>query len=63
VCFVVSKTTSELERAILTTLFLPVQKTPTVGVPGRADLQRAFLLDVPTIPSSALAVATDGESL
>jgi hypothetical protein len=44
-------------------MFLPVQKTPTVGVPGRADLQRAFLLDVPTVPSSALAVATDGESL
>jgi hypothetical protein len=27
--FVVCKTTSELERAILSTLFLPVQKTPT----------------------------------
>jgi hypothetical protein len=28
VCFLVHKTISELERAILTTLFLPVQKTP-----------------------------------
>jgi hypothetical protein len=27
--FVVCKTTLELERVILTTLFLPVQKTPT----------------------------------
>jgi hypothetical protein len=31
VCFVVRKTTSELERVILTTLFLPVQKTLTGG--------------------------------
>jgi hypothetical protein len=29
VCFVVHKTISELEHAILTTLFLPVQKTLT----------------------------------
>jgi hypothetical protein len=29
VCFIVRKTISELECVILTTLFLPVQKTPT----------------------------------
>jgi hypothetical protein len=29
VCFVVHKTVLELEHMILTTLFLPVQKTPT----------------------------------
>jgi hypothetical protein len=32
VCFVVRKTSSELEHMILTILFLPVQKTPTVGM-------------------------------
>jgi hypothetical protein len=35
VCFVVHKTTSELERVILTTLYLAGAKTSTVGVPGR----------------------------
>jgi hypothetical protein len=34
VCFVVSMTTSELEHAILTTLFLLVQKTPTHYCPS-----------------------------
>jgi hypothetical protein len=29
-CFVVRKTILKLERVILTTLFLPVQKTPTM---------------------------------
>jgi hypothetical protein len=29
VCFIVHKTISELEHAILTIMFLPVQKTPT----------------------------------
>jgi hypothetical protein len=35
VCFVVCKTISELKCAILTILFLPVQKTLTVGALGR----------------------------
>jgi hypothetical protein len=35
VCFVVHKTTSELEHVMLTTMILPVQKTPTVGTLGR----------------------------
>jgi hypothetical protein len=35
VCFVVHKNTSELERMILTTMFLLVKKTLTVGAPGR----------------------------
>jgi hypothetical protein len=35
VCFVVCNTISELECTILTTLFLLVQKTPTVGAPRR----------------------------
>jgi hypothetical protein len=37
-CFVVCKTTSELERAILTTLLLPVQKTPTRLVLSKSSL-------------------------
>jgi hypothetical protein len=35
VCFVVRKTISELERVILTTLFLLVQTTLIVGMLGR----------------------------
>jgi hypothetical protein len=42
-CFVVHKTTSELKRAILTTLFLPMQKTPTVGMLGREIYSVLFL--------------------
>jgi hypothetical protein len=34
--FVVHKTISELEYVILTTMFLLVQKTPIVDMPGRA---------------------------
>jgi hypothetical protein len=43
VCFVVCKTISKLERAILTTLFLPVQKTSTVDVPGMGICSVLFL--------------------
>jgi hypothetical protein len=43
VCFVVHKTISELERVILTTLFLPVQKTPIVGALGREICSVLFL--------------------
>jgi hypothetical protein len=42
-CFVVHKTTSELERAILTTLFLLMQKTLTVGMLGREIYSVLFL--------------------
>jgi hypothetical protein len=35
VCFIVCRTTSELERVILTTLYLAGTKTLTVGAPGR----------------------------
>jgi hypothetical protein len=43
VCFVIRKTISELERVIFTTLFLPVQKTPSVGVPRRGICGVLFL--------------------
>jgi hypothetical protein len=42
-CFVVHKTTSKLERATLTTLFLSVQKTPTVGMLGGGICSVLFL--------------------
>jgi hypothetical protein len=42
-CFVVRKTTSKLEHMILTTLLVPVQKTPTVGTPGRGICSMLFL--------------------
>jgi hypothetical protein len=40
-----------------------VQKTPTVGAPGRGILQRAFPLYVPMVPSPTLVVAASGERL
>jgi hypothetical protein len=43
VCFVVHKIILELERAILTTLFLPVQKKPTIGTSGRGIYNVLFL--------------------
>jgi hypothetical protein len=43
VSFVVRKTTLELERVILTTLFLPVQKTPIVGTARRGICSMLFL--------------------
>jgi hypothetical protein len=52
VCFVVRKTISELECAILITMFLSVQKTPTVGTSGRGIYSVLFPLDVPMVPSS-----------
>jgi hypothetical protein len=62
-CFIVHKTTSELERAILTTLFLLVQKTSRVGVPGRGICSALFHLDIPMIPPTAITIAADGERL
>jgi hypothetical protein len=42
-CFVFHKTISKQECAILTTLFLPVQKTLTVGMPVRGICSVLFL--------------------
>jgi hypothetical protein len=57
VCFVVHKTTSELEHAILTIMFLPVQKTPTVGALGRGICSILFPLYVSMFSSFAITVA------
>jgi hypothetical protein len=63
VCFVVLKTTSELERVILTTLYLASAKNTNSCCARKGDLQRAFPLDVLMVPSSVLTAITDGEPL
>jgi hypothetical protein len=62
-CFVVNKTTLELERMILTTLYLVGAKNTDSWHVRKGDLQRAFPLDVSMVPSFTLAVAANGECL
>jgi hypothetical protein len=63
VCFIVHKTTSEQERAILTTLYLVgVENTDSWRVRKR-DLQHAFLLDVSMVPSLKLSFVANGNCL
>jgi hypothetical protein len=52
VCIVVHKTTTELERAILTTLYLAGAKNTNSWHARKGDLQRAFPLDVLMAPLS-----------
>jgi hypothetical protein len=63
VCFIIHKTTLELERAILTTLYLASAKNTDSWHTRKGDLQRAFPLDVPMVPSSTPTVSADGERL
>jgi hypothetical protein len=63
VCFVVHKTILEQERAILTTLYLTGAKNIDSWHIRKGDLQHAFPLDVPMVPSSALTVAVSSERL
>jgi hypothetical protein len=58
VYFVVCKTIPEQECTILTTLYLAGARRARKG-----DLELAFPLDVPMVPSMALAVTADGEHL
>jgi hypothetical protein len=62
-CFIVHKTISELERVILTALYLTDAKNIDSWRDRKGDLQRAFPLDVLMVPSSTLAITTDGEHL
>jgi hypothetical protein len=48
---------------ILTTLYLIGAKNTDSWCARKGDLQGAFPLDVPMVPSSALAITTDGECL
>jgi hypothetical protein len=63
VCFVVHKTISKQEHAILTTLYLTGTKNTDSWRATKGDLQCAFPLDVPMVASSALTIATDSERL
>jgi hypothetical protein len=48
-CFIIHKTTSELERVILTILYLAGAKNTNCWHAKKGDLQRAFPLDVPMV--------------
>jgi hypothetical protein len=62
-CYVVRKTTLELEHMILTTLY-PIGATNTDSwCTRKGDLQRSFPLDISIVPSSVLFVAADNEHL
>jgi hypothetical protein len=61
--FIVHKTTLELERAILVTLYLTGAKNTDSWHIIKRDLQRAFSLDVSMVPSSTLTIATNDEHL
>jgi hypothetical protein len=63
VCFIICKITSELEHTILTTLYLVGAKNTNSWRTRKGDLQRAFPLDLPMVPSSALDASTDGDCL
>jgi hypothetical protein len=47
----------------LTTLYLTGAKNTNSWCGKKEDLQRAFSLDVPMVPSSAITVAADGKHL
>jgi hypothetical protein len=63
VCFIVHKTTSEQEHAILTTLYLAGAENTDSWHARKGNLQHAFPLVVPMVPSSAITIVTDGECL
>jgi hypothetical protein len=60
---VVQKTISELERTILTTLFLTGAKNIDSWSARKGDLQYAFPLDIPMVSLLTLTVITGGERL
>jgi hypothetical protein len=61
VCFVVHKTISKLERMILTILFLCIENTDSWH-DRKWDLQRAFPLDIPMVPSPKLSFVANGNN-
>jgi hypothetical protein len=61
-CFIVHKTTSELECVILTTQYLVGAKNNDNWCARKGDLQRAFLLDVLMITSLKLSFITNGDN-
>jgi hypothetical protein len=63
VCFIVYKTTSELELVILTTPLLVGAENTNSWRTRKEGLQHAFSLDIPMVPSSRLAFFANGEHL
>jgi hypothetical protein len=63
VCFIICKTTSELEHTILTTLYFADAEITDGWRVRKGNLQRAFPLDVPMVHSSTLVVSADSERL
>jgi hypothetical protein len=61
VCFVIRKTTLELEWTFLTTQFLPVQKIPTVGA-RKGDLQHTFPLYISMVTSPKFSFVANGNN-
>jgi hypothetical protein len=62
VCFAIRKTTSELECAILTTLYLVNAKNNDSWYARKGDLQHAFPLDVLMITSPKLCFIANGNN-
>jgi hypothetical protein len=54
VCYIIHDTTSELECAILTTLYFASPENTNSWCTKKADLQHAFPFDVPMVYSSKL---------
>jgi hypothetical protein len=63
VCSLVHKTISELERVILTNMFLIGVKNTNSWHARKGDLQYATPLDVLMVPSSTIIIAANGECL
>jgi hypothetical protein len=63
VCFVVRKTSLEIKRAILTTIYLTGIKNTDSRRSRKGDLQHTFPLDVSMVPSSVITVTADDECL
>jgi hypothetical protein len=62
VCFIVRKTISELECAILIILFLPVQKNTGSWCTRKGNLQRALPLDILMVPSPKFSFVANGNN-
>jgi hypothetical protein len=62
VCFIVRRTTLELECTILTTLVLPVQKTLIVGALEKGICRVLFHLDVLMVVSEKLSFIANGSN-
>jgi hypothetical protein len=62
-CFIVRKTISELERVILTTLYLAGARNTNSWHSRKGDLLRTLPLDVSIVSLSSFTVSGDGERL